>query len=127
MFKDKQNLVRVKIRQQSNETRCLTDSEKRASPRGAKLRSPNDAALPLSHALRSPDRWAAPPDRVRRSDMPTIRLSLRRGCQITLAPTGKLVSANVQITRLTRKEAEVTQKEARPLDNLFIVKGLRLA
>lgn len=47
-----------------------------------------------------PDRWAAPPDRVRRSAMCTVGLSLRRGRLLRLAPTGNFAASNVQIARL---------------------------
>lgn len=71
-----------------------------------------------------PDRWAAPPDRVRRSDMSMGGLSLRRGRLLRLAPTRRFVASNVQITRLASEKAEVTQGR-RPTP--FVVTGLRLA
>lgn len=70
---------------------------------------PNNPAPLLPRSLRSPDRWAAPPDRVRRSDMSTVELRIRHSRLLRLAPTGKFVSSNVQITRLAIEKAEVTQ------------------
>lgn len=56
-----------------------------------------------------PDRWTAPPDRVRRSDMSMVGLSFRRGRLLRLAPTRRFAASNVQITRPASEKAEVTQ------------------
>lgn len=42
------------------------------------LRPSNGSAPSLPRALRSPELWAAPPDRVRLSDMSSLGLDLRR-------------------------------------------------